>query len=56
MAETITTRAGSRSQERPAVVRALSTFSPAEQRAILALIRLEDSPPTLTPSDRGGRR
>jgi len=37
MAETITTRAGSRSQERPTRVRPLSTFTLPEQRAIIAL-------------------
>ena len=40
--ETITTRDGSRSQERPTGTRALSTFSPVEQRAILALVEAAD--------------
>ena len=57
--ETITTRAGpivpaSRAipgaQERPMGVRALSTFSLAEQRAILALVAAEDSPYVAPPT------
>jgi hypothetical protein len=42
MAETITTRAGSRSQERPTRVRPLSTFTLPEQRAIIALVEAAD--------------
>jgi hypothetical protein len=36
-------RAVPEAQERPLVIRALSTFTPAEQRAILALVAAADS-------------
>jgi hypothetical protein len=62
--ETITPRAGPivpapraipEARERPMGVRALSTFSLPEQRAILALVRLEDSPYVAPPTaSRGG--
>jgi hypothetical protein len=67
--ETITTRAGPivpapraipEAQERPTGVRALSTFSVVEQRAILALVAAEDWQPDRPPADHrtteGSRR